>query len=190
MKILDRYIDQLIEQSTPESPVWNIEKIREGSKSTWNYIDGCMIKAIIELFLITRNHRYLDFADAFTALHERPVEEGTQLGRIPVANIIVFETGAGDVVRHIIGDIVVVHRFRIVIFRTPVHIGDISDLPVADVERTVRGKRNLLVGNGLECIDPPTLVDLPGESGCLFRRMISQMGRKKSRQASLSEESG
>ena len=28
MKILDRYIDQLIEQSTPESPVWNIEKIR------------------------------------------------------------------------------------------------------------------------------------------------------------------
>ena len=55
MKILDRYIDQLIEQSTPECPVWNIEKIREGSKSTWNYIDGCMIKAIIELFLITRN---------------------------------------------------------------------------------------------------------------------------------------
>ena len=46
MKILDRYIDQLIEQSTPESPVWNIEKIREGSKSTWNYIDGCMIKAL------------------------------------------------------------------------------------------------------------------------------------------------
>ena len=88
------------------------------------------------------------------------LKRGTQLGRIPVANIIVFETGAGDVVRHIIGDIVVVHRFRIVIFRTPVHIGDISDLPVADVERTVRGKRNLLVGNGLECIDPPTLVDL------------------------------
>ena len=29
MKILDRYIDQLIKQSTPECPVWNIEKIRE-----------------------------------------------------------------------------------------------------------------------------------------------------------------
>ena len=117
------------------------------------------------------------------ALHERPVEEGTQLGSIPVANVIVFETGTGDVVRHIIGDIVVVHRFRIVIFRTPVHIGDISDLPVADVESTVRGKRNLLVGNGLECIDPPALVYLPGESGRLFRRMLSQMGRKRSRQA-------
>ena len=75
MKVLDRYIDQLIEQSTPECPVWNIEKIREGSKSTWNYIDGCMIKAIIELFLITRNHRYLDFADAFTGRFVR--EDGS-----------------------------------------------------------------------------------------------------------------
>ena len=75
MKILDRYSDQLIEQSTPGSPVWNIEKIREGSKSTWNYIDGCMIKAIIELFLITRNHRYLDFADAFTGRFVR--EDGS-----------------------------------------------------------------------------------------------------------------
>ena len=75
MKILDRYVDQLIEQSTPECPVWNIEKIREGSKSTWNYIDGCMIKAIIELFLITRNHRYLDFADAFTGRFVR--EDGS-----------------------------------------------------------------------------------------------------------------
>lgn len=75
MKILDRYIDQLIEQSTPESPVWNIEKIRGGSNSTWNYIDGCMIKAIIELFLITRNHRYLDFADAFTGRFVR--EDGS-----------------------------------------------------------------------------------------------------------------
>lgn len=75
MKILDRYIDQLIKQSTPECPVWNIEKIREGSNSTWNYIDGCMIKAIIELFLITRNHRYLDFADAFTGRFVR--EDGS-----------------------------------------------------------------------------------------------------------------
>ena len=59
MKILDRYIDQLIEQSTLNPPRMEHRKIREGSKSTWNYIDGCMIKAIIELFLITRNHRYL-----------------------------------------------------------------------------------------------------------------------------------
>ena len=42
MKILDRYIDQLLETSTPQAPIWNIEKIKEGKASTWNYIDGCM----------------------------------------------------------------------------------------------------------------------------------------------------
>ena len=27
MKILDHYIDQLLDKSTPQAPVWNIEKI-------------------------------------------------------------------------------------------------------------------------------------------------------------------
>ena len=44
-QILDRYIEQLIETSTPQAPAWNIEKIRAGKENTWNYIDGCMIKA-------------------------------------------------------------------------------------------------------------------------------------------------
>ena len=34
MKILDNYIDQLLEKSTPQAPVWNIEKIKSGGKST------------------------------------------------------------------------------------------------------------------------------------------------------------
>ena len=63
--ILDRYIQQLMETSTPEAPAWNIEKIRAGKKNTWNYIDGCMIKALIELYGITKDEGYLDFADAF-----------------------------------------------------------------------------------------------------------------------------
>lgn len=65
MKILDNYIDQLLEKSTPQAPVWNIEKIKSGGKSTWNYIDGCMIKAVIELYHITENKKYLEFADSF-----------------------------------------------------------------------------------------------------------------------------
>lgn len=65
MKILDRYINELLEKSTPQAPVWNIEKIKEGKKSTWNYIDGCMIKAIIELYQITGKDTYLKFADDF-----------------------------------------------------------------------------------------------------------------------------
>lgn len=65
MEILQRYIDELLDKSTPQAPIWNIEKIRSGKKSTWNYIDGCMIKAILELYAITKEERYLTFADAF-----------------------------------------------------------------------------------------------------------------------------
>ena len=50
MKILDRYIDQLLEKSSPSRPIWNIEKIRQGAKPSWNYMDGCMINAILELY--------------------------------------------------------------------------------------------------------------------------------------------
>ena len=65
MKILDRYIDQLLEQSTPEAPIWNLEKIRAGAKPSWNYMDGCVIKAILELYLMKKEPKYLEFADNF-----------------------------------------------------------------------------------------------------------------------------
>ena len=65
MKILDRYIDQLLEKSSPSRPIWNIEKIRQGAKPSWNYMDGCMINAILELYHITQKEEYLDFADRF-----------------------------------------------------------------------------------------------------------------------------
>ena len=64
-EILNRYINELLEKSTPRAPVWNNEKINEGKESTWNYIDGCMIKAVIELYQITKDKRYLAFADDF-----------------------------------------------------------------------------------------------------------------------------
>ncbi len=65
MEILDNYIQQLIEHSTPQHPIWNIEKIRSGKPNTWNYIDGCMIKALITLYDITSDKRYLEFSDNF-----------------------------------------------------------------------------------------------------------------------------
>lgn len=65
MEIIDKYIDYLLENSTPDVPLWNIEKIKQGKKATWNYIDGCMIKAIMDLYEITKNQKYLDFADSF-----------------------------------------------------------------------------------------------------------------------------
>ena len=65
MEMLRRYIDELIEKSTPENPAWNIERKQSGAKSKWNYIDGCMIKAILEMYAITKDKKYLNFADSF-----------------------------------------------------------------------------------------------------------------------------
>ena len=65
MDQIEKYIEELMEKSTPDRPIWNIEKIMQGLKSTWNYIDGCMINAVIELYYITKKQQFLDFADGF-----------------------------------------------------------------------------------------------------------------------------
>lgn len=62
---ITRYIDGLLLRSTPDAPAWNIEKLKQGGKSKWNYVDGCMIKAILEMYSITGEERYLKFADDF-----------------------------------------------------------------------------------------------------------------------------
>lgn len=59
---LDNYVLQLVQDSTPERTVWNREKIREGKKASWNYIDGCMLTALIEMSRITGDDRYAAFA--------------------------------------------------------------------------------------------------------------------------------
>ena len=58
---IDDYVLQLVRESTPERTVWNMEKIREGKKASWNYIDGCMLTALMEMARITGEERYSDF---------------------------------------------------------------------------------------------------------------------------------
>lgn len=65
MDKIEKYIQMLMDKSTPDFPMWNIENIRKGKKAKWNYIDGCMIKAILEMYAITGDKKYLDFADGF-----------------------------------------------------------------------------------------------------------------------------
>lgn len=65
MKQIGAYLEQLIQQSTPEAPAWNMEKILSGAQNNWNYIDGCMIKAILEMYSMTNSQHYLEFADRF-----------------------------------------------------------------------------------------------------------------------------
>ena len=75
MDIILKYIDELLEKSTPEAPMWNIEKLKQGLKSKWNYIDGCMIKAVLEMYAISKDEKYLKFADDFIDYRVR--EDGT-----------------------------------------------------------------------------------------------------------------
>lgn len=64
-QLLDEYIDYLMAHSDAEHPAWNLEMIRSGKSNKWNYIDGCMITGILELYEITGEARFLDFADRF-----------------------------------------------------------------------------------------------------------------------------
>lgn len=75
MDVIVKYIDEILERSTPEAPIWNIEKIKQGLKSKWNYIDGCMIKAVLEMYAISKDEKYLKFADEFIDFRVR--EDGT-----------------------------------------------------------------------------------------------------------------
>lgn len=63
--MLERYVNELMELSDAQNPAWNIEKIRSGKPNKWNYIDGCMINAILSLYTITGDKKYLEFADDF-----------------------------------------------------------------------------------------------------------------------------
>ena len=46
------YIAYLLKNSSAERPMWNKEMIRENKPNKWNYIDGCMITAILQLYEI------------------------------------------------------------------------------------------------------------------------------------------
>lgn len=65
-ELIDKYIEKLITQSTPECPLWNIELIRGGKKPHWNYIDGCMMASLLELYRQTKEKKYLDFVVKYT----------------------------------------------------------------------------------------------------------------------------
>ncbi|MBQ9120202.1 MAG: glycoside hydrolase family 88 protein [Lachnospiraceae bacterium] len=78
MNRIGQYLEALLQGSTPEAPLWNIEKIRQGKKAEWDYIDGCMMKAVLALYEITGEQRYLEFADHY--IDYRIAEDGTILG--------------------------------------------------------------------------------------------------------------
>lgn len=83
-KITESYINNIILPSEPAFPMWNRENFVFRKKPKWNYIDNCMIKAVIMLYEITGNVKLLDYAVSFTDFYI-----GTD-GSIPTMNISDF----------------------------------------------------------------------------------------------------
>lgn len=76
-KIIDSYIEKLM-TSKPDMPLWNIEAIKQGKKPSWNYIDGCMMVSLLELYKTTKEEKYLSFVKNFVDYYVH--EDGTILG--------------------------------------------------------------------------------------------------------------
>lgn len=79
-KLIDDYIDKLI-TSKPDLPLWNIEVIRSGKKPAWNYVDGCMMTSLLELYKETKEQKYFDFVKKFVDYYV--FDDGTIRGYNP-----------------------------------------------------------------------------------------------------------
>ena len=62
---IDAYIRRLVRESSPERTAWNMERVRQGKPAHWNYIDGCMLSALLTLDHITGDPLYGDFVERF-----------------------------------------------------------------------------------------------------------------------------
>ena len=69
---IQEYIDYLLENSDAEHPMWNKELVRGGKQNRWNYIDGCMITALLSLYEITGEEKYYTFAKDFVDYFVQP----------------------------------------------------------------------------------------------------------------------
>lgn len=78
MNEIEAYVERILTESTPDRPLWNIEKLRQGKINGWNYIDGCMMIALLNLHGLTGQERYYTFAENFLDYYVR--EDGSLLG--------------------------------------------------------------------------------------------------------------
>lgn len=63
-KKINEYIDSLL-ASTPEKPLWNAEILKGNKTTSWNYIDGCMLTSLLELYKLTKNEKYFNFVKTY-----------------------------------------------------------------------------------------------------------------------------
>ncbi|MDE6672703.1 MAG: glycoside hydrolase family 88 protein [Ruminococcus sp.] len=83
-RIARDYIEKIILPSEPLAPIWNRENFVFKKISKWNYIDNCMMRAVIMLYELTGNTDFYDYAVRFTDTY---IGEN---GDIPTMNISDF----------------------------------------------------------------------------------------------------
>ncbi|MDE6036081.1 MAG: glycoside hydrolase family 88 protein [Ruminococcus sp.] len=64
-KIATDYIENIILPSEPLSPIWNRENFVFKKIPKWNYIDNCMMRAVIMLYELSGNTDFYDYAVRF-----------------------------------------------------------------------------------------------------------------------------
>ena len=62
---IDAYIRRLVRESSPQRTAWNMERVQQGKPAHWNYIDGCMLNALLTLSEITGEAVFADFVETF-----------------------------------------------------------------------------------------------------------------------------
>lgn len=83
-RIARDYIEKIILPSEPLAPIWNRENFVFKKIPKWNYIDNCMMRAVIMLYELTGNTDFYDYAVRFTDAY---IGEN---GDIPTMNISDF----------------------------------------------------------------------------------------------------
>lgn len=64
-KMLEKYLRDLLKNSDSKHPMWNQERILGDRPNDWNYVDACMIKAVLSMYEYTNDTYYLEKAENF-----------------------------------------------------------------------------------------------------------------------------
>ena len=72
LELVQQFIDQLMEDSTAKTPIWNLRK------SGWDYVDGVVMLGFLSLYSTTKDPKYLNFSEYFEDY--RVSDDGTILG--------------------------------------------------------------------------------------------------------------
>lgn len=63
-RLLAQYMEQMIQESVPQKPAWNREQ-KEERPYNWSYVNALFLKAMLRVYQVNGEKKYLEFADGF-----------------------------------------------------------------------------------------------------------------------------